>query len=244
MQNATDPSKILIIVPTYNERENIELLIPEIRARVPGVHVLVVDDSSPDGTSQLVKDMGLEGVSVLDRGKKEGLGRAYISGFKWALERDYQLIFEMDADFSHDPRYLPDFLTAIANADLVIGSRYISGVNVINWPMQRLLLSYFGNLGARIIAGIPVKDCTGGFKCFRRTVLESINLRSIGSSGYSFQVEMNYHVWRKGFRIVEIPIVFTDRRRGSSKMSTSIVREALVLLWKLRLRSLLSRGGK
>lgn len=235
--------KALICIPTYNERENISLLIPEIRKHVPDAHILVIDDSSPDGTSDQVKEMAktIENLFVLDRAKKEGLGKAYISGFKWALERDYEFIFEMDADFSHSPQYLPNFLEAAKDADLVIGSRYISGVNVVNWPMSRLLLSYCGNLGARVVAGIPVKDCTGGFKCFRRKVLESLNLRKIGSSGYSFQVEMNFHVWKKDFKIVEIPIVFTDRQRGVSKMSTKIVREALILLWKLRFLSIFSK---
>jgi dolichol-phosphate mannosyltransferase len=233
----------LVIIPTYNERENIVLLLPEIRKIAPDAHILIVDDNSPDGTSQCAKELGrgIGHVHVLDRTKKEGLGRAYLAGFDWALQRDYDYIFEMDADFSHDPAYLPAFLQAIADADLVIGSRYISGVNVINWPMSRLLLSYFGNIGARIIAGVPVRDCTGGFKCFRRQVLEQLNLSHIGSSGYSFQVEVNYHVWKKRFRIKEIPIVFTDRKRGVSKMSTSIIREALVLLWKLRLLSLIHR---
>jgi dolichol-phosphate mannosyltransferase len=242
---SSNDQSVLIIIPTYNERENIASLITEIHKLMHDAHILVVDDSSPDGTSQCVKDLGkdIHGIFVLDRKKKQGLGRAYISGFKWALERDYQYIFEMDADFSHDPRYLPDFVKAIETSDLVIGSRYISGVNVVNWPMQRLLLSYFGNLGVRFIAGIPVKDCTGGFKCFRRTVLENINLARIGSSGYSFQVEMNYHVWKKGYRIKEIPIIFTDRQRGVSKMSTKIIREALILLWKLRIRSILFKGG-
>jgi dolichol-phosphate mannosyltransferase len=236
-------SKILIIVPTYNERENITLLIPEIRATVSHVHILVVDDSSPDGTSQAVKDMAasVENLFVLDRAKKEGLGRAYISGFKWALERGYELIFEMDADFSHNPRYLPEFLKAAEEADLVIGSRYISGVNVVNWPMSRLLLSYCGNMAARFIAGVPIRDCTGGFKCFRREVLATLDLDKIGSSGYSFQVEMNFHVWRRRFRIKEIPIIFTDRQRGVSKMSSKIIREALILLWKLRFLSLFSK---
>lgn len=232
--------KVLIIIPTYDERENIVLIIPEIRKWLPYAHILVVDDSSPDGTSECVKELSkdIENVFVLDRKKKEGLGRAYISGFKWALERNYELIFEMDADFSHDPKYLPDFIKTAENADLVIGSRYISGVNVVNWPMSRLLISYFGNIGARLVAGIPVKDCTSGFKCFRSKVLKSINLKKVGSSGYSFQVEMNFHVWKQGFRIVEIPIVFTDRKLGISKMSTKIVREALLLLWKLRFMSI------
>ncbi len=233
-------SKILIIIPTYNERENIILLVPEIRKKLPEAHILVVDDSSPDGTSQSVTELSqtIDNLFLLVREKKEGLGRAYIDGFRWALKRDYELIFEMDADFSHSPDYLPDFLNAAEQADLVIGSRYISGVNVINWPMSRLLLSYFGNIGARLIAGVPVKDCTGGFKCFKSHVLRSINLNRVGSSGYSFQVEMNYHVWKLGFNIVEIPIVFTDRKLGVSKMSTKIVREALVLLWKLRFMSI------
>ncbi len=235
--------KALITIPTYNERENIVLLIPEIRKAAPDAHILIVDDNSPDGTSRCVKELAqsLDNVYVLDRTKKEGLGKAYIAGFTWALARDYDLVFEMDADFSHDPSYLPHFFKAVENADLVIGSRYVSGVNVVNWPMSRLLLSYCGNIGARIIGGVPIRDCTSGFKCFRRQVLEALDLSRIGSSGYSFQVEMNYHVWKKKFRIKEIPIIFTDRTRGVSKMSTSIVREALVLLWKLRFLSLIHR---
>jgi dolichol-phosphate mannosyltransferase len=238
-----DNSHALIIIPTYNERDNIVLLINEIRGIVPAINILVVDDNSPDGTSQCVKDLAksLSGIFVLDRPNKEGLGRAYISGFRWALERTYEFIFEMDADFSHNPRYLPDFLKAIETADLVIGSRYINGVNVVNWPMSRLLLSYCANMGARMIAGLPIRDCTAGFKCFRSEVLRAINLDKIGSSGYSFQVEMHYHVWRKKFRIKEIPIIFTDRQRGQSKMSTKIIREALILLWKLRFLSIFSK---
>jgi dolichol-phosphate mannosyltransferase len=238
-------SDILVIVPTYNEKENIGLLIPEIKGLLPAAHILVVDDNSPDGTSAFVKELGRahDGVFVLDRPKKEGLGKAYISGFRWALERNYQYVFEMDADFSHDPKYLPDFLKAIEESDLVIGSRYVNGVNVINWPMSRLLLSYFANLVTRLIAGVPVRDCTAGFKCFRRRVLETINLDKIDSSGYSFQIEVNYMAWKNRFRIKEIPIVFTDRKRGVSKMSTRIVREALVLLWKLRLHSTFNRIG-
>ncbi|HMD69148.1 MAG TPA: polyprenol monophosphomannose synthase [Chitinivibrionales bacterium] len=234
---------VLVIIPTYNERENIGLIIPEIRSLLPDVHILVVDDNSPDGTSPYVKELAAKhpGLFVLDRPAKEGLGKAYVAGFAWALERSYEFIFEMDADFSHDPKYLPDFLTAIRDNDLVIGSRYIRGVNVVNWPMSRLLLSYFGNLFARIVTGVPVLDCTAGFKCFRRKVLETIRLDKIDSSGYSFQVEVNYLVWRNKFRIAEIPIVFTDRKRGASKMSTKIVREALVLIWKLRLLSAFNR---
>ncbi|HUI93374.1 MAG TPA: polyprenol monophosphomannose synthase [Chitinivibrionales bacterium] len=235
--------KVLIIIPTYNEKENIGLIIPEIKALLPDAHVLVVDDNSPDGTSALVKELAekLPGIFVLDRPKKEGLGRAYVAGFTWALERKYEFVFEMDSDFSHDPKYLPDFLNAIKDNDLVIGSRYIRGVNVVNWPMFRLLLSYFGNLVARILTGVPVRDCTAGFKCFRRKVLEAIRLDEIDSSGYSFQVEVNYMTWKRGFRIAEIPIVFTDRKRGVSKMTTKIVREALILVWKLRLMSTFNR---
>jgi dolichol-phosphate mannosyltransferase len=237
------PQKMLIIIPTFNEKENIGLLIPEIDKAVPGVHILVVDDGSPDGTSAYVKELAEKrgGLFVLDRQKKEGLGKAYVAGFRWALEREYEYMFEMDADFSHDPKYLPDFLKAIEENDLVIGSRYKSGVNVVNWPMSRLLLSYFASFFVRIIVGIPIRDCTAGFKCFRRQVLEKINLAKIDSSGYSFQIEMNYYAWKKRFRIVEIPIVFTDRQRGTSKMSTKIIREALVLLWKLRLLSIFYR---
>jgi len=234
----------LIIIPTYNERENIGILIPAIRVVLPGVHILVVDDGSPDNTSAYVKDLAssLGNIYVLDRSKKEGLGKAYVAGFRWALERAYGYIFEMDADFSHDPKYLPDFLDAIRENDLVIGSRYKTGVNVVNWPMSRLLLSYFANVYARVVTGIPVKDCTGGFKCFRRAVLEALDLGSIASSGYSFQIEVNFYSWKKGFRIKEIPIVFTDRQRGASKISRGIIREGLVLvLWKLRIAPLFRR---
>jgi dolichol-phosphate mannosyltransferase len=239
-----EKNEVLIIIPTYNERENIALIIPEIKKVVPDAHILVVDDSSPDGTSGITKEMAksIPGIFVMDRAKKEGLGKAYISGFKWALEHQYQFIFEMDADFSHDPKYLPDFLRAIQDHDLVIGSRYKSGVNVVNWPMSRLLLSYFANLFARFITGIPINDSTGGFKCYRRQVLESLDFNKIASSGYSFQIELNFFAWKKGFRIIEIPIVFTDRQRGVSKMSSKIIREALFLIWKLRLSSLFSKG--
>lgn len=237
--------QILIIIPTYNERENIVLIIPEIKKVLPQVHILVVDDSSPDGTAQSVREVAstINDVYLLERSQKDGLGRAYISGFLWALQRSYQFIFEMDADFSHDPKYLPDFLDAIKENDLVIGSRYISGVNVINWPMSRLLLSYCGNKFASVLTGISVKDCTGGFKCFRRELLEKLDLGKISSSGYSFQVEINYYAWKKGFRIAEIPIVFTDRKYGDSKMSTRIIREAFLLIWRLRLASLFKRNN-
>jgi len=246
-----DNSKILIVVPTYNERENIVLLVPEIKKVLPGAHILVVDDSSPDGTSAAVKELAgsgadgfAEGVFVLDRAAKQGLGRAYISGFKWALERDYEYIFEMDADFSHNPSYLPAFIEAARENDLVIGSRYIGGVNVVNWPMSRLLLSYFANKFARFVTGLRIKDCTGGYKCFRRAVLESLNFSGIASSGYSFQIELNFFAWKSGFKIREIPIIFTDRQRGVSKMSTKIIREAALLVWKLRVKSMFDKAPK
>lgn len=231
----------LIVIPTYNESENIRLLIPEVLKHVPAVHILVVDDNSPDGTAQVVNDIAqmTPNIFLLNRKEKEGLGKAYLAGFQWALEREYDLIFEMDADFSHSPEYLPQFIEAAKKADLVIGSRYINGnVNVINWPLSRLLLSYCGNIAARKIAGLQIMDCTGGFKCFRADTLKLLDLTKIASSGYSFQVEMNFYVQNAGFRIQEIPIVFKDREIGVSKMSSKIVREAIGLLWKLRLKTL------
>jgi dolichol-phosphate mannosyltransferase len=202
--------------------------------------VLVVDDNSPDGTGELADQLAAENprVHVLHRGRKEGLGKAYLAGFRWALDCGYDLIFEMDADFSHDPRFLPTFLDAIQDADLVIGSRYKSGVNVINWPISRLLLSIGANQYARLVTGLPLTDSTGGFKCFRRRVLEAIPLERVRSNGYAFQIEMSFLAWRKGFRIREVPIVFTDRVEGQSKMNGKIVREAVWMVWWLRLRSL------
>lgn len=230
--------KTLIAVPTYNEKENIPSLLERLMELPPEVHVIVVDDGSPDGTGDIVEAWSArsEGrVHLMRRAGKMGLGSAYIAAFRWALERDYELVFEMDADFSHDPKYVPAMLDAAKDADLVIGSRYVAGVNVVNWPMQRLLLSWFGNLYARFVTGLPVHDCTGGFKCFRRAALEAIDFSRIASGGYSFQVEMNYKVWKKGFRLKEIPIVFVDRRLGASKMSGSIIGEALFLVLRLRL---------
>ena len=236
-------SEIVIIIPTYNERDNIELLLPKICTTLPGVHILVVDDSSPDGTADAVRRIAqtAEGVFLLSRPKKEGLGRAYIAGFSWVLEHSYNYVFEMDADFSHEPSFLPDFLEAIQTNDLVIGSRYKSGVNVINWPMSRLLLSYFANQFVRLVTGIPVCDSTAGFKCFRRELLEKLPLKKISSSGYSFQIELHHFAWKNGFSITEIPIVFTDRKLGASKMSTNIILEALFLVWKLRLSTFMHR---
>ena len=232
--------RALVVVPTYNERTNIPLLVPAILLQDPRLEVLVVDDNSPDGTGQLADDLARADsrVHVLHRPVKAGLGKAYLAGFRWALDHGYDYVFEMDADFSHDPKFLPEFLRAIEDADLVIGSRYKAGVNVINWPMSRLLLSIGANQYARIVTGLPLDDSTGGFKCFRRQVLESIALDRVKSNGYSFQIEMSFLAWKKGFRLREIPIVFTDRVEGQSKMSKKIVREAIWMVWWLRLRSL------
>lgn len=226
-----------MIIPTYNERENIARIIPAVLGQDPSIDVLVVDDGSPDGTGGIADEIADANprVHVLHRSGKLGLGTAYVAGFRWALERDYELIFEIDADFSHSPDSIPLFLRAIQTADLVLGSRYQNGqVNVVNWPMSRLFLSYSANIYARRVTGLQVFDATGGFKCFRRRVLESIDLGEIRSNGYAFQIEMTFRAWKKGFRIVEIPIVFVDRSEGSSKMSKKIVREAVWMVWRLR----------
>ncbi len=229
--------RALVIVPTYNERENIARLIETVLAQDPRLEVLVVDDGSPDGTGEIVTEIMTVNsrVNILRRPRKMGLGTAYVAGFRWALERDYSFIFEMDADFSHDPGHLPDFLRAIENADLVLGSRYRDGkVTIVNWPIDRLILSYFANVYARAVTGLPVWDTTGGFKCFRREVLQSIDLSKVVSNGYAFQIEMSFRAWKRGFRLVEIPIVFVDRTEGKSKMSKSIVREAIWMVPRLR----------
>jgi len=236
--------RALVVMPTYNEAENITGIIPAVLKQDPLFDILVVDDNSPDGTARLVKEVqeSFPGrVQLLERPQKQGLGRAYIAGFRYALEKGYAYILEMDADFSHNPEVLPRFLQAIKDADLVLGSRYITGVNVVNWPLKRLLLSYGASYYTRFITGLPVKDPTGGFKCFRRQVLETLNLDGIHSNGYSFQIEMSFRAWKKGFRIKEIPIVFTERMEGKSKMSAKIVREAVWMVWKLKLQSLLGR---
>jgi len=238
------PDRGLVIVPTYNERFNIARLIPAILAQDPSLEILVVDDGSPDGTGAIVDAISATNsrVHVIHRPSKLGLGTAYIVGFRWALERKYDLVFEMDADFSHNPERLPEFLEAVREADLVLGSRYQDGhVNVVNWPMSRLFLSYAANVYARFVTGLPIFDTTGGFKCFRRNVLESIDLNSVKSNGYAFQIEMSYRVWKRGFRLVEIPIIFVDRTEGVSKMSKKIVREAVWMVWRLRWWSLTGR---
>jgi dolichol-phosphate mannosyltransferase len=236
--------RLLVVLPTYNEAPNLPQIVPAILSQDPRLEVLVVDDNSPDGTGQVADELAatLARVHVLHRPAKDGLGRAYLAGFRWGLEHGYELLFEMDADFSHDPKFLRDLIGAIdAGADLAIGSRYKTGVNVINWPMSRLLLSSGANLYARIVTGMPLTDSTGGFKCFRRRVLEAIPLEKVQSNGYSFQIEMSYRAWRKGFRLQEVPIIFTDRVEGHSKMSKKIVREAIWMVWWLRLSAILGR---
>lgn len=232
--------KILIIIPTYNELENLPKLLPEVFSKDNGIDVLIVDDNSPDGTASYIENQQRNNnrIHLLKRSSKQGLGTAYIAGFKFALQKDYEVVFEMDADFSHDPNEIPRFLEEIKNADVVLGSRYKNGVNVVNWPMRRLLLSWFANIYTRLITGMPLHDATGGFKCFRRKVLETIDLNRVKSNGYAFQIEMNFKAWKKGFVIKEIPIIFIDRVKGSSKMSKKIVREAVFMVWKLRFQSM------
>ena len=236
------PSTI-IVVPTYNERQNVAGLISSLLEVGADVGIIVVDDSSPDGTAEEVEAIASSNprVSLIRRAEKLGLGSAYITGFKAALERGARLVVQMDADFSHDPKYVSDLLKSAEDHDLVIGSRYVSGVNVVNWPIQRLLLSYFANVYTRIITGLPIHDATSGFKCFRREVLEAVDLEKVISDGYCFQIEMTLRSWRRGFRISEIPIVFVDRHSGTSKMSKRIIWEAIWKVWWFRLKATLGR---
>lgn len=230
--------RALVVIPTYNEAVNVPHLVPQILAQDPQLEVLVVDDASPDGTGRLIDELASRNprVHALHREAKLGLGTAYIAGFRWALERGYDLVFEMDADFSHDPTHLPEFLRAAATADLVLGSRYLGGkVTVVNWPIGRLMLSYWANVYARWVTGLRIWDLTGGFKCFRRRVLETIDLSKVRSNGYAFQIEMSVRAWRKGFKLAEVPIVFVDRTEGQSKMNRKIVREAIWVVPRLRL---------
>jgi len=238
--------KSIVCIPTYNECENIGQMIDAIHAVEPTVHVLVIDDGSPDGTAAIVRERMTtdECLHLYERSGKLGLGTAYCAGFTYALEQGYELIMQMDADFSHDPKELTRFLREINEQDLIIGSRYVSGVNVINWPMSRLLLSYCANMYTRVITGMPIADATGGFKCFRADVLRRIDLTKIKSNGYAFQIEMNYKAWRQGARIKELPIIFMDRVQGVSKMSKNIVFEAATLVWKLKLGTLFSLGKR
>jgi dolichol-phosphate mannosyltransferase len=241
--------KTVVVIPTYNEKENISALFDEIFKNMPDIHILIVDDNSPDGTAQIVKGRMAEDerIHIIERAGKMGLGTAYCAGFAWALEQKYEVIMEMDADFSHDPKDLPRLLAELNKGyDLVIGSRYIDGMNVVNWPLSRLILSYGASLYTRIISGLPVKDCTGGFKCFRATALEKIDFDTIHSNGYGFQIEMNYRVWKNKDKIKELSIVFTDRVNGVSKMNNKIIHEAVFLVWKLRFayKSLLKKKNK
>jgi dolichol-phosphate mannosyltransferase len=233
--------KALVIIPTYNERENVEPLLERVFAQGLSVEVLIVDDNSPDGTGAIADQAAARDprVHVMHRPAKQGLGSAYVAGFLYALERDYEAVFEMDADFSHNPDSLPEFLRELEQADLVLGSRYLHGVTVVNWPLTRLILSYAANVYSRVITGMRFKDLTGGFKCFRRGVLESIDWERVRSDGYSFQIEITFKAYRKGFRIQEIPILFVDRRAGESKMNRKIVWEAAWMVWRLRLLDLI-----
>lgn len=231
------PERALVIIPTYNEKANVTRIVEAALSQDPSLDVLVIDDASPDGTGAIADSIAAASprVHVLHREGKLGLGTAYIAGFRWALDRDYAYVFEMDADFSHNPDRLPKFLEAIKEADLVIGSRYQDGnVNVVNWPMSRLFLSYSANIYARTITGLPIYDCTAGFRCFRRKVLETLNLQAVRSNGYAFQVEMAFRAYKAGFRIKEIPIIFIDRTHGASKMSKQIMWEGVVMCWRLR----------
>ena len=238
------PDRALVITPTYNERANVPTLIERVLAQDPRLEMLFVDDNSPDGTGDLIAEFAAREprVHLLRRAGKLGLGTAYRDGFRWALARDYELIFEMDADFSHDPVHLPEFLKAAEQADFVLGSRYLDGkVTVVNWPMTRLLLSYGANIYARLVTGMKLWDATGGFKCFHRRVLAAIDLDAVRSNGYAFQIEMSFRAMQQGFRPVEIPIVFADRTEGESKMSGHIVREAITMVWRLRWWALTGR---
>lgn len=230
----------LLIIPTYNEIDNIEKMLTRVTTSYPELNILIIEDGSPDGTADVVKDFQkkLDTVHMIQRTGKQGLGTAYITGFKWALERDFQFVFEMDCDFSHDPDDLPRLLEAAQTNDLVIGSRYIDGIRIINWPFHRLLLSFGASIYTRFITGLDVLDVTGGFKCFTRSALESLNLDKVFSNGYSFQVELNFKIWAKGLKIKEVPIVFTERRDGESKMSGGIVKEAVFAVIMLRVRKI------
>ncbi len=237
-------ARFIVIVPTYNEADNLPRIVPRILEQDPRIDVLVVDDHSPDGTGDLADGLSRESdrVHVIHRTGKQGLGGAYLEAFRWGLERDYTLFFEMDADFSHRPSDLPLLIDKAQHFDIVLGSRYVDGrVTVINWPMSRLLISYFGSWYARFVTRLPVRDATGGFNCWRREVLESLDFTRIESNGYTFQIELKLRAWRKGFSIIEIPIVFEERESGESKMSKKIVREAIWKVWKLRFLDLIGR---
>ena len=235
--------KTLIVTPTYNEAENIEKFIEQVLKQGSEIEVLVVDDNSPDGTGKIVEKLKAQNprIHLLSRAKKMGLGTAYVEGFRYAIKNMFDYIFEMDADFSHNPEEIPNFLKKIESFDLVIGSRYTNGVRVINWPIRRLILSYGANMYTRVVTGMPIKDATGGFKCFRRKVLEAIDLDKIHSNGYAFQIEMNFKAWSKGFKLCEHPIIFVERQSGISKMSKKIVYEAVFMVWKLKYHKIIGK---
>lgn len=235
--------KALVVIPTYNECDNIVRLAHEVLRQDESIEILFVDDNSPDGTGRIADEMAQTNhrIHVMHRAGKLGLGSAYRAGFKVALDKGADLIMEMDADFSHDPAILPLFIAKAQECDLVIGSRYLNGVSVVNWPIRRLILSYFASVYTRLITGLKVMDCTSGFKCFRRSALEAINLDKVTSDGYSFQIEMNFICSEKGLSICEVPIIFIDRHAGTSKMSRKIVREAVLMVWRLKLCSIMSR---
>ena len=236
-------NQTLIVVPTYNERDNLPPLAQRLLALPVSVDLLVVDDNSPDGTGKLADELAAKypAIHVLHRSEKNGLGRAYIAGFKWALERGYEFVFELDGDLSHNPDDIPAFLDAAKGADLVLGSRYLNGIRIINWPLSRLMLSQSAAKYVQIITGMPFTDPTGGYKCFRRRALEALDLDAVHSNGYSFQIELTHKLWRQGLRVVEVPIIFTDRFQGRSKMSRHIVREALIMVWRLLFQNNLRR---
>jgi dolichol-phosphate mannosyltransferase len=233
--------KAFVVIPTYNERDNLQALVESILSQHPSLHILVVDDNSPDGTGELADRIAMAEprLTVLHRPGKMGLGSAYCDGFRHAMDSGAELLIEMDADFSHDPSVLPLFLEKIADYDLVIGSRYLNGISVVNWPLRRLMLSYGANVYTRMITGLKIMDCTSGFKCFRRSLLERIDLSKVKSDGYSFQIEMNFRCHQLGARIAEVPIIFIDRRAGSSKMSKKIVREAVLMVWQVKIGAIL-----
>ncbi len=235
--------KTLVVTPTFNEADNIEKFIGQVLPQGPDVEMLIVDDHSPDGTGEIVDRLASKNprIHVLHRAGKMGLGTAYVEGFKYAIANKFDFVFEMDADFSHNPDEIPRMLEKARTYDLIIGSRYTNGVRVINWPIRRLLLSYSANVYTRVVTGMPLKDATGGFKCFRRQVLEAIDLSRVKSNGYAFQIEMNFKAFSKGFKLVEHPIIFADRTVGVSKMSRKIVYEAVFMVWKLKLRKLFGR---
>jgi dolichol-phosphate mannosyltransferase len=242
------PERTLVVVPTYNERENLPKLVERLFAQNIGLEILVVDDSSPDGTGQWVKEMAAHdpNIHLLSRTAKNGLGRAYLAGFQWAIDQGYDFIIQMDADFSHNPEDVPKLLLGIqeSGADLAVGSRYVGGIRVINWPLKRLILSVGASFYVKWITGLPIWDPTGGFKCWRRHTLQSIDIGSVRANGYSFQIEMTHRVWRRGLHVVEVPIIFSDRIEGTSKMSKKIVVEALFMVWSLLFQNGLRRSPK